>query len=359
MKNVLVINCCNTSNFGDQAIGVTMKKMLEQKNCQVDLVDLIKIDEPINSDKDYSEKSLARINEYKKTKKTFRTFLSKKLALVRWRIKNTPKINKISQKKYDVLIFGGGELVQSNGIFPLAINTWIKALKKHSHISKTVFFGVGVTGNYTFIDKYRLSRALRFADEFYVRDTSSQKNLKDTFNIESECICDVVFGTFERQFSSNVDNKTVLYGITAFSRLKRYSYKNFNYKEEYYEDCYNEILNKDYLENIKLFYSDVQDYIECHSFSKFVLEHHNKKLPVSSVKTLEDFEKEIAECRCIISPRMHACIFGIIYNKEVTPVLVSKKMKSFYDEYMNVSYKKKEFREKVLNALDCAISNKE
>ena len=49
----------------------------------------------------------------------------------------------------------------------------------------------------------------------------------------------------------------------------------------------------------------------------------------------------------------------MIYNKEVFPVLVSKKMQTFYDEYMSASYGNEEFREKISDALDKALSIKE
>ena len=53
-KKALVINCCHTSNFGDQAIGITMRHLFEQKGFHVDLFDLIRVNAQIDPDKFYN-----------------------------------------------------------------------------------------------------------------------------------------------------------------------------------------------------------------------------------------------------------------------------------------------------------------
>lgn len=361
-RKALIINCCYTSNFGDQAIGVTMKSIFEQKGCLVDLFDLIRVDGEIDAEQFYNEKLANKINPEYDPKPTFKQVLysrlTKCLNAPKWKQKNVPKIDRICKNGYDVVLIGGGELVQSNGIFPVAIGAWIKAVKQFSPKAKIVFFGVGVTGSYTVVDKRRMAKAIVCADAFFVRDRSSVENLKKVFGRSAELISDVVLGGYEKQQTVEGEGKTVLYGITAFSRLKRYHYKNFESRRDYYEDCYREMLDAGYLDSIetlKLFYSDTQDYCECHAFAKYVQKYYQKKVAVCSFKNLEGFEKEIADSRVVISPRMHACIFGLIYNREVKPVCISPKTQAFYDEYVCVPHRIDEFYKALLNAADKAI----
>ena len=285
--------------------------------------------------------------------------LTKCIIAPRWKHINLYKISRICQNEYDVVLIGGGELVQSNGIFPVAMETWIREVKQFNPKAKIVFFGIGVTNSYTAVDKHRIEKAIACADAFFVRDSSSVENLKYVFGKSADLISDVVFAGYKKQQTIKGDCEAVLYGITAFSRLKRYHYKNFESRSDYYEDCYREMLDAGYLnsiENLKLFYSDTQDYCECHAFAKYIQKYYRKKVAVCSYKTLEGFEKEIADSRMVISPRMHACIFGLIYDKEVKPVCISPKTQAFYDEYVRVPHRIEEFYNVLSSAADKAIS---
>ena len=95
--------------------------------------------------------------------------------------------------------------------------------------------------------------------------------------------------------------------------------------------------------------------MECHAFSRYILKNYGQTIEVCNIKTLEDFKKEIAKCKMVISPRMHACIFGLIYNKEVVPICISKKIQAFFDEYMYSAHDMESFREGILNSLDSAL----
>ncbi|MDN6572413.1 MAG: polysaccharide pyruvyl transferase family protein, partial [Staphylococcus equorum] len=47
------------------------------------------------------------------------------------------------------------------------------------------------------------------------------------------------------------------------------------------------------------------------------------------------FIELLSTAKKIISPRMHACILGIILGKEVVPVIFSEKMYNFQQMYCN------------------------
>ncbi|MBQ8290141.1 MAG: polysaccharide pyruvyl transferase family protein [Clostridia bacterium] len=342
-KRVLIINCCFTSNFGDQAIGVTVEKLFKENNCDVDLYDIIRVDNKIRSTLYRSKSALSTARGDKSKRGVLRSLIvhfKKSLAATRWKSKNRKMIESIARNKYDIVIIGGGELIQSNRIFSVAIYAWISAVKRFNSNIKIVFFGVGVTDTYTRRDKALFRSSFKHADAFYLRDVNSINNLKSIFGFSSKLIPDVVFGGYDKVYNSSCVSSTVLYGITSFDRIKRYRYKNLTDRKDYYEHVYRELLDiglSNSALDVKLMYSDIHDFKECHAFSSYIFDVYRMKIEICSYETLLGFEKEVSECKALISPRMHACIFGLIYGKDVRIIDISKKTNAFHKEYLSAN----------------------
>ncbi len=356
MKSVLILNCCYTSNFGDQAIGITMRKLFETQGYQVDLYDLIQIDTHFVGYQQFSLENIPTLPLDNvtaiKNRLSFKSRLVQEISLRKWGIKNKERISNICKKQYDIVIFGGGELVQSNGIFPYAINFWKRKLHKSSQI---YFFGIGVTNGYTRRDKRILKRCLISSKAIFVRDRNSKINVKEVFSCDSKLISDVVLGAYDCKYRSIDEGNNILYGITHFDRILRYGFNDLKTRREYYEYCYLDMKNNGYFTEhqcTQLLYADINDFFECHNFSIYLKNKYGISVPVVELNTFDDFEKEISLCKTVVSPRMHACIFGMLYKKNVCMVCMSKKTMSFYDEFLADNVDLVKIRNDLLTAIN-------
>ena len=136
--NVLIINRKNTNNLGDCAISASMKKLFEAY-ADVYTEDFCSAKES-SSIKSYSIKTTPYIHPLKK-KIAENRFVRK----YSWKKKNKSLFDVLNDRKYDYIVIGGGELIQSNFIFPLALYEWVKRAKKLHPNAKIVLFSVGCT----------------------------------------------------------------------------------------------------------------------------------------------------------------------------------------------------------------------
>ncbi len=338
MSRTLVINCINSDNFGDQEIGNQISDYFASNSYNFDIVDLALRERKYNYN--LKNQNYRKITIKKQT--GIICYIKKAIYLLKWNIKNRKKIESIVGSHYDCLIFGGGELIQSNYSFPRMIKVWAHAFLKENKNAKIHFLAVGVTSNFSKGDRNCFLKVFRKTESVYVRDETSKLNLKTVFSINSHLVPDVVYALEEPK--RKVSNSVALYGLTSINRILRYNFSHISSINEYFEFCYNDLLSK-YLNHktkVILFYEDISDKKTCMLFSNYVKSKKNVSLEVANYETTEEFKELILSSKYVSSPRMHACIFGLLYGKEIEVIKISPKLQSFEKDYVQKNPPSKE-----------------
>lgn len=355
MKKVLLINRGGSDNLGDQAIKVSLEKLLENMNCEVDFSDFTNI---------YKETHY----QVKKSRNDSKVKIKKKLLAIipskcRWIVKNY-KIYKpcFGMKKYDIAIIGGGQLINNNKVFALAMYLWVYLLKFNKNI-KVIIFGVGAMRDLTKSDRFFYKNALNKADEVFVRDIHSKKVIKELFGIDSKVTYDVAFSfNLDDSFESNAlkdvnsnERKKVLVGVSHFLRYLKYN--NDKDAEEYYNYWAEYIINmfKSNLE-VKLFYTTSEDLEVALAIQNLVKEKYSVRITVVDVKNLDELIHELKQADEVISPRMHALILAKLCDCDIKPVYISQKIKSFSEHYLGEDFSLEKIQERIVEDLNSVIN---
>lgn len=346
MKKVLLLQRKYTDNLGDVAIGRSMCYLLESHGCTVfhhEFCSLSRTNVIDTSDKNDN------------TIKAQRSFSLERLpSLLRkyyWLFRHRALFANVMFLHFDKIVIGGGELVQS-GNFCFALYWWTRLLKLFQPRTGIYLFSVGVFDRWTVFEKNLISSALRRISCVYVRDEKSAENLMTFFNRKSIVVPDSVF---VNPVEDGIPNNRVLYGITPFSRFLWHSkIALYTDIDTYYNNCHCDIEN--YLasgKDVSLFYTTKADFNSCVSFNQYCVEEFGVSYPIESIHTLEDLISAIKNSGIVVSARMHACILATLFSKRVIPILLSEKMKSFNNRYMN---RDEAYYKDLANSLNSALS---
>lgn len=339
-KNIVLINRGNGSNLGDSAIKISFEKLLKSLGNNVEFNDLIEA-RPKNSFVNKNQPKLKRDLMFLKK------LLPKRIG---WYLKNREMFKRVFfEGKIDYVIIGGGQLINDNKLFPIATYLWIKKFKKIKDI-KISLFAIGAMDRFSFINKWFYKVALRSVDFVYVRDNFSKRALKEVFNRDSFVTHDVVFSLeIKEVIRDRIDTrKKYLIGITPYHRYKKYNNKLT--KQEYLESwvkCIKE-LSLEY--EVQLFYTTLEDY----NYSvviKTLLKDHGIDVNIAEIVDLESLLKVIANGDIIQSQRMHALILAKMLGKEIKPIILSDKIQSFVEQYLEVNFNKEIITKNILSNL--------
>ncbi|GLL52299.1 polysaccharide pyruvyl transferase family protein [Tetragenococcus halophilus] len=312
MKQILIINRMNTDNFGDRIITKSMTNLFNDKNIRVKHADYIFSPE-------------IPFEKYSWTKRATRYL--KKIVYKLFCIKEV--------SKSDAVIFGGGELIASNGIFFSSFIQWNKIIKAVNKNCKCFLFSVGVTGDFSEKQKGKLNQYLMDYKGIYVRDFGSQKKLSDLTNenpTKVDFTPDCVFSLCCEQTKS--EDKLLL-GITSLFRHNKQKKIKFDTETDLFDWYLLKLNEMRTNETVEVIYNDNQDKKIAKQFIKYAHSKGYKFRKLVEIKDEEQFIKLLSTAKKIISPRMHACILGIILGKEVVPVIFSEKMYNFQQMYCN------------------------
>lgn len=327
---VLVLNEGYSDNLGDQAIKNSIEYLLKSNNMEdITFADFTK---NLHSKIQYPNKYIS--SKKNLLKKILKVIIPKRLI---WLLKNIYRIRTIASKKYDLVIIGGGQLLLSNQSFPLALLSWVKYLKKHNN-HNIVLFGVGAGTKFSLIDKKVLELAINKINKIYVRDYKSQQILKNIFNKDTLFVDDVAFlyskiSSYKQKEVGNT-NLTLL-GIVSFNVYEKYNQKKLT-KEEYFQTWLDILDEKNIsIDSIKLFYTTIDDRIECFNFKEYIKNIFNKDILICNINSLEDLIDSIKSSNLVISGRMHALILALSYHKQIYTYLISDKLIEFNRLYGN------------------------
>jgi polysaccharide pyruvyl transferase WcaK-like protein len=346
MLKALLINRGNTDNLGDKAINFAMKSFLEKAGLEVDFRDLIG-EKEIKID--YLKEADFRLN--KNSNSDGKAFKSISLKRISWFFKRAGMFSVCFEKyKYDVVFIGGGQLINSNVYFPIAIFFWITLFKVFAK-TKIIVFGIGSESDFNWFDRWLYKSALQKADKIYVRDNESQKILSNTFKVSSEYTPDVVFGIkqFTKSYGSVKINKALI-GPTSLKRLKKHNNKIVaQWDVDFWEGIILNYLKRNFV--TELFYTTIEDLVECKKIQESIKLKYNLNVHIAKINSLEDLILVISSSQVIVSQRMHALILGQLYGCMLEPILISDKLISFKKQYLDVQNDLNELSEIVEKAL--------
>lgn len=357
MKRILLLNRKNTDNLGDIAINLSMKKLIESIG-----------NECIDEDFAYpNESGYINITASKTSENNVSIAYGirrKFLDIIRlfpmlycyvWYFQNRRLFKVLDNQRIDAVIIGGGELVQPNLLFPIALYWWTKSIRNHG-IDKCVLFGVGVTREWEPFQKRLVTKSLRHIDDIYVRDKESQRNMQMIFGMTAHLLPDAVF---VNKIENKGKGEYSLYGITDFRRIRKHA-SEFTERKGYYECSLKEIkdIENETHQKVYLFYTTKADLDECRVFKAYCKKEHNVNLKIANISVLDELKAYISDAIVIASPRMHACILGKLSQKDVRSILISTKMKSFAELYKDFdSDTSSLYQRELTNALRTALNN--
>ena len=357
MKQVLLLNRKNTDNLGDIAINLSMRKLIESTGN-------VCIDEDFSNPFVSGFISTTESTVSKKNKTIISILLRKLIHLLRtipilycylWYFQNKRLFNVLTEQHIDAVVIGGGELIQSNLVFPIALYWWTRLIQSHG-IGKCILFAVGVTKEWSPYEKLFIDKSLKHITDIYVRDIESQHNMHDLFGRTAHLIPDAVF---INPIENNSKGNYSLYGITDYRRIKKHS-KNFSDIEAYYDYSLKGIceIGSAPEKEVILFYTTKADLDACRELKSYCRKKHNMDLKIAQVSTLDDLKAYISEAVVVASPRMHACILGKLYAADVRPILISKKMMSFSELYKEFDEETlSSYQSTLISAMETALNN--
>ncbi|KZM44897.1 hypothetical protein OA92_03260 [Marinomonas sp. SBI22] len=323
-KLILVLNEGYSDNLGDQAINESIHFLLKSNNIHnIVFHDFSKkLDQPmkIASIENIQNKNVSNI------------FLLLRLLPVklRWLILNFTRILKVSRKKYDHVIIGGGQLVLSNDTFSFAMFIWVLLLKIYGNNNITIL-GVGLGDKFNFLDKLLFKCSLRFVTRIYLRDKESQLTLEKIFKLDSGFIYDLAFIHNKINFESVEENEySSLLGVISYDVYKKYAKDEPLSKYDFYETWISLLSESNVsLKDVKLFYTTEDDKKASLEFINYVNHKYSIKLEMLDTDQLDVLVTIISKSELVISARMHALILAITHNKDIVVYPVSEKLIEF------------------------------
>ena len=328
-KNLLIINEGHTSNLGDKLLNQIMVKLLENNNVMNEKYVPVETDEsmekgilvgPTHGFVNFKNKVIGKLG--------LTIFFNdiKYKRLIKKRIKN---------KKIDLAIIGGGELISDNANFNSAFYNWVSILSK-KNIPVVV---TGVSGNKP--DKnmrQRYKKTLKICDWISVRDKSTQRLFEQEYGVKAEYIPDYAF-LYKKLFEDKVDyekDDSVTAQIYCCHYLPQGTF--LGTEEEYYQ-MWIDLINKNITDphtQIKLSYTNKEDRDYTREFYRYCIE---KKIfqNISFVETdsIENYVRLIKTTSMIITGRMHAMILAMLYDNELRPYVFKEKIQTFKEEWID------------------------
>lgn len=351
--NILIINEGLSHNLGDQAINFTLKNLLERKNYNVTF-------SSYSTTPNISKNSLKGIDKtitslFLKLKKFVPKTFKDRIYKTRFKTRKKFQIRNLLNKKnnFDIAIIGGGQLLNLNRTFPVALKIWSECLNNYG--ISTYLFSVGYGASWKNTNRKILKECLDKIDGLFLRDTLSIKRINEQFNFKANFVFDVAFSI--SNFIESNHRQNYLFTILPASYehvIKRYNpnLSKQNYLKKMAAKCI-VFANKGY--KIQLSKTDLfQDSDIMYDLSKILSTMnvtHSIKIPINLVELCAI----ISESAIIYSGRMHALIIGYSYECNCIPFLVSNKLKTFKTEIIDNAVPLTEINKNIDYSIDLLI----
>lgn len=349
MKRILTINEYWSDNLGDVAIGETVKKYCLLNGYSVDCVDYTKQSKYEIGEITYKEVNNKKIIQKIKNKVKEIFPITKTIIWFKnnWRI-----FWNIRSENYDKVIIGGGQLLLSNGYFPIALLVWFFIVKKFMK-AEIYLVGVGTGDKIEYQDKIIFKLILPKFDGIYIRDRESVNKLSSiSKKIKMELIPDIVY-SYNQLFPHGtlIKENIFLVGIMDFKTINKIIQTKYSSEEEYMDHWF-DLINK-YSKNftVKLCYNTYSDKKQTYVFKKYCKEKYGVDFEILKTDKLDELTSALSVSNAIMSARMHAMILGLNFECEVIPFVFSDKLRSFKSEIED-NFNIRKLQQEINNKMD-------
>ncbi|MDN6722393.1 MAG: polysaccharide pyruvyl transferase family protein, partial [Staphylococcus equorum] len=198
---------------------------------------------------------------------------------------------------------------------------------------KCFLFSVGVTGDFSEKQKRKLNKFLKDYKDIYVRDFESQQKLSTLINKDSPKVNFIPDCVFSFPCVQTESEDKLMLGVTSLLRHNKHKKVKFDSEADLFDWYLLKLNEMRTNEAVELIYNDNQDKKTAKQFIKYA---HSKGYNFHKLVEIENekhFIELLSTAKKIISPRMHACILGMVLGKEVVPVIFSEKMYNFQQMY--------------------------
>jgi polysaccharide pyruvyl transferase WcaK-like protein len=340
MRILLVNQGKSGENLGDRAIAETFRKVLNDKECIVDIAGFSETKSQSIPEIDIKGKTInLKYIIKKRVKKAIPSLL---IWIIKYRKKIKQEFKNLRNTQYDLVIIGGGQLIKSKSVFPYALLTWYNIVRKNLSCP-IIVAGVGTDVEFSAFEKMIYKKVLTGLDGIFARDFSSQKIIQECFKVKCKYMPDIAFA--ESRYITDLldfkDRRIFLVMIFSYDSYIKNSKRLVN-KEEYYKTWLGLINdNSDKELEIVLSYTTTSDKIETYEFARYLEKYGDFKFYIGKTDNLEEYSNLLMQTKQILSGRMHAMILGLNYNCKVIPFIVNPKLEIFKKEWINIEYDKK------------------
>ena len=341
MKRVLVLNEGNSENLGDQLINFCVLSFFSEYEVQFQSFTC-----HLNGNEVNSKLNLGIEQKRNKLlKKIIPNWLKIIVSGISWIQKNKSIFKTIKNNRYDLVVIGGGQLLNSFWLFSLALYKWTSLLRKNN----ILLFSCGV-GNIKFfsnISRLLVKKGLRNCKELTIRDLISIQTIKDKFKLDASYLPDPVFSISSIIKGKGKSKNAVILPFSFEDVYAVYNKAGMN-KADFLQFWVNKI--KIDSEKFETLYVTVTDFIQDKSIldelSQFSFSPNVKFVFYKNWKDLVDL---ISSSIYIYSGRMHALIIGYSYNCKCESFDVSDKLITFRKEVLESSDNNIEFLKNNIN----------
>ncbi len=350
MKRVLLINEGGLGNLGDDAIRRCLEHLLRSRGCHVEWAA-------------FSRAAPSRDTDTPRTpggtfglRRACKALVPVELAwLARYVWTYLPFVRSAD---YDLILIGGGQLIQSNRVFGLAMFLWVKLLQR-ARRRRIILLGVGVADRLTGWDRWLFRQSLRRVDEVYVRDQDSAAALTDLLDTPIKTCPDVAFCITELMPDDVPAERRALFcpvDYAFYARKKGPCRDRLNESQycRYWADQVESYASRGY--DVKLFCTSWrQDISFVERLRDDLAQARGVVVAVDTANTLAEVCGLIQTAEVVVAARMHALILAYAYGRDVVAFHTSEKIKAFEEEYLQSGKDSASVRRRIGDVLDHVV----
>jgi polysaccharide pyruvyl transferase WcaK-like protein len=329
-KNALLICESRSDNLGDQAIADAVAIGIEAEGYEVETTDFS------------CRSSYLHSRKISFVEKVFNKFAPQIVQGIIWSIRNFYCIYNVSNKKHDIVIIGGGQLIHSNINFPFAFFAWSFFNRK----KRVYVLGCGCDKQFKNYEICLFKKSFKHIKKGYLRDFDSIHNAKNIFDYEFFFAPDIAYLLREKVSKNDTAIRKTNIGISVIDHkvYLRYADEVGNKalsKEEYIDYWCEKIISlSTHYECIHFLSTTSSD----HKFSSEVKNELesldiDKKIKICMTDSWRSFIKQLKEVDLYFSGRMHGLILARIVDVKFLPYVVSNKIRVFNDELEKLEIK--------------------
>lgn len=326
MKKIIILNQFKTDNIGDKLIN----KVLLENFSKYEILN--KGFEKFGDELDvkmYDNK----IEKYPFLLRVFNKIgiETLKMKFIDYQIKKEIQleIKGIDLNNIDLVIIGGGALIENNSRFNAALKKWTEIFK----LKNIPIIVLGVSGeNVNLHMKKRYEDSLKKCDLIVVRDAYTKKIVSNDYHINTIQYPDIVFLLDIKKYMINDNDRNILNVQVYFKPGDKFGNSISNYFEFFINKIYE--LNKTHKKIILTYTTHEDKNAAIHFLQYYQTDPVIRQIELIETDTIEQYMKVLAVTKTLISGRMHAMITAMLFQCKIIPLIVNEKINTFTQEYL-------------------------